>query len=854
MSETFHFSLPGITCINCIIPVEDALRKCTSIKIESFSSDVFGKTITITVADAQNTHQEISSILKTIIEGVGVDCSEIIDTENLYILPTEQDISLESSLRTVQGKKARVKKKVVRQHLIKGILATVFGIGLIALTLSGFGLPLIAIYILLGASSLLTLILGAESYYEAIKKLIKAKTLTMDALFTVSTLVVIGASIASIFFPWFPMMLEGGLLIFGFRHIGKAIEESIKEKISSRVAFKDRSVSKVQKLVQQDEIYAWEEYPITELQIGDIIRVKHGDVVPVDGTCENDNTSIYTTIKTGSTIPMTITRGEEILAGMIVPDDVEYINIKIEKLPNQSYLARLDDKVIQANTEKAPIETVTNKILQYFVPAVLVLAAISGIAIGVVFNPALAIQCAISVLIAACPCILGFITPLAIKIGISKSLENRVQFKSGKALQIASNIDTVVFDLNGTLTRGVPIVTSHQIIPDRNTSPQEFFTCLALIEKESQHPIAKAIHTYAASEVSTRTNMKVYGIDLKDNSGIKGKIEDNEYLIGNKIFLNHNQIDYSDIDITINGGEQIIYCVKNKKIIGYVKITDPLREDAIFTITELKRMGIDSHISTGTDIDTAKYFAKVLRIPEANIFANAVGASDNENEHTKTSYNERLKAQNKRVAMVGDAANDALAIANSDFGIAVKSNYVDVMTQQEAGAVISTSELLPVVTIFAVAKETVRSIKVNLLSSLTYNMIILLIAGGVLVGIGFALNPAIGVALMVLQTALVLLYQYRIKCRELPHLKRYQEEQAKKTPDLPTYKKFMQNGLRMQKNPELTVSLESKASSDGITASAISNNIDQHELCPLPVGPITKFDSLDGTFETRLMY
>jgi P-type Cu2+ transporter len=799
MSKTFYFNLPGITCINCVMPLEKALNECKSLKIESWVTDPITKTLSITVDDNDYSSEKIRSILKSVIESVGIECAGVVGAE-----------------------------KMIRSRIIKGVIGTIFGAALIALTLTGVALPLVAMYAIVGGSSLLTLFLGAESYYDAIKKLVKAKTLTMDALFAVSTLAVIGVSIASFFVPWLPMMLEAGVLIFGFRQLGRAMEESIKRKMVSGLSFKDRGVPTVIKKIEQD---LWATCSSSTLQVGDIIRVKRGEIIPIDGTCENENSSIYNTIVKGAIIPSPIQKGEPIVAGMKVPDHVDFIEITVSRSASQSYLALLDQEIAQLNTEKAPIETATNKILQYFVPGILVLAAISGVVIGILFNPALAIQCAISLLVSACPCTLGFITPLAVKIGTSKALENGVQFKSSKALQNADGIDVVVFDLTGTVTTGVFVGTDHQIYSN-STTPDEFFCYLAAIEKESRHPIAKAVCEYAEKESPAKVAIYVNDIDQTNHSGIKAMVNGECCLVGNIEFLRKNNIDLSANAVEKNHEEQIVYFVKNRVIIGHVKTKDPIREDARFTIGELTRMGIDVHICTGADKDTANQIAGELKIPPENVHANCMAASDNEEDLTKTKIIASLQAKKKRVAMVGDAENDAPAITKSDFGIAVKSNSSDVITQEQAGAVIGNSSLLPVVTVFAVAKQTVRSIKQNLIMSLAYNTTMVLIAGGVLVAVGFVLNPAIGVGLMVLQTTLVLLNQYRIKQQEFSHLKNFQVE---KEQGISTYTSLQKNDLKQTCQPNIitTVAHEESPITEFLKCHWLRNTRSYNGICDI---------------------
>ncbi|MDR3477211.1 MAG: HAD-IC family P-type ATPase [Gammaproteobacteria bacterium] len=808
MSKTFHFSLPGITCVNCVIPVEHVLSKCETLNITEYATDLVTKTISITVEDDLTPNAEIIGILTETIEDIGVECIAI-PPPDLAVMEAVDEIN-EPVPEVIQPPK----KSKIRSHIIKGIVGVFLGASVIALTLSGIVLPTLLMYAMVASSSLLTFLLGAEFYFDAAKKLVKARTLTMDTLFTVSTLTVIGVSIASLFVPWLPMMLETGLLIFGFRHLGKALEESIIQKVAAELAFKDRAAVSVLKKEKQNEMIIWNECPSSALLPGQIIRLKAGDVIPVDGICESENSSLYTTIVTGAIVPSAIQQGEIILAGMKVPDDVDYIEIRITQPAAQSYLAKLDQKILQANKEKARIETTTNKILQFFVPAILALAVISGVAIGLFFTPALAIQCAASILVSACPCTLGFITPLAVKIGVSKALENGVQFKNSKTLQNADDIDTVVFDLNGTLTTGIPEVTDYQIYPGNQTDPEDFFRDLALIERESLHPVAKTIYAFSIKKTRFQGGIAIDHIDQTQHAGIKAVIDGAECLVGNIDFLRAHDIDMSQADYEINHAEQIIFLVKNKKIMGHVKIKDPLREDAKLAVNELKKMGKAVYICTGADVEVANQYARELGIAAQNVQANCLNASDNPNDLTKPHFIAALQAENKRVAMIGDAANDALAIIKSDFGMAVKSSSGDVITQEQAGAVIDNASLLPVVTAFAVAKQTVSSIKQNLVMSLVYNMTVLLAAGGALLAVGFSLNPAIGVALMVIQSALVLANQYRIKQKPFLHLIQYEKEQQHKPqPSIMTYGHFKKNGLMINPDkPSASFSLQPEVS------------------------------------------
>jgi P-type Cu2+ transporter len=739
MTDTYYFSLPNITCINCVMPVENALRDCTALTIEQVRVDVVDKTIAISVQEQERySESDIRQLLKKEIENTGVDCV---------------DIGTESSKFLI--------------YLIKGIAGCAAGIAILILSCFGMSLPIATLYMLGAACTLLTVILGADTYYEAAKKLFTTQTLTMDVLFTVSTWVAVGVSVASLFVPGLPMMFEASLLILGFRYIGKAIKESIKQKITCDLKFCDRAPREVILLNKENNTPTT--YPTQQLQANDVILIRKNEIIPVDGECLEDSSSIYDTIISGSTLPRTIRKGENVLAGMRVAEDVECMLIKVIHSAATSYLASLDEDILHANMEKAPIETTANQLLQYFIPTVFALAAFSYSVISLIFTPVLGTQCAISLLVAACPCTLGFITPLAIKIGISKASENGVQFKNGKALQAAANIDTVVFDLNGTLTRGTPTVISYQV-----TSPEvqanELLAYMALMEKTSGHPVAKAIIQFTENNVTDSFDkVTISDIDKPQHCGVSAKINNDIFVIGNKKMMDMNGIavDYLQQSQRYQAGEQIIYLARNNKVIGFVVLHDPLRNDAKQTVLALQESGKEVYICTGADNETAQSYAKQLGIPKQNVHADCVGSGTPIKNMSKVQFISRLQEEGHCVAMVGDAGNDAVAIAKSDLGIAMKSNAADKITQQEAGVVIHNSFLTPVANAFVVAKQTVTNIKQNLSISLGYNMAMLLVAGVLLLTLGVALNPGLCVLLMVMQSSIVLLNAYHFKCQNV---------------------------------------------------------------------------------------
>ncbi|WP_131795435.1 heavy metal translocating P-type ATPase [Fluoribacter gormanii] len=639
-------------------------------------------------------------------------------------------------------------------HWLKAALGLIWGIGMLVIAVGSFNIPMIAYYIITGLTTLMTLYLGYNVYQSAWHTLLE-KEWDTTTLYAISTLTIVAVSIASLFIPGLPMMFEAAPLVLGFWHLGEGIEHTLIDEINKKLDVRDC-------LPQLVLLKGKSEKAISAKNLipNDIIIIKKGEVIPVDGILTT-TALLYTTRIDGSPHLQTFYPGEKVKAGMRLADHIPSLEMRVTKTYQNSYLSLIAKNIEQANAEKAPIEQFANKVLKYFIPGLLAIALISGIVIGSVFNPAIAIQCVISVLVSACPCALSLITPMAVQIGMKKASENGIHFNNGKALQAAADIDTVVFDLNGTLTQGNIEVQTLQI------ADKKFLRHIALLESQSDHPTAQIIRSYIEDQnITAEEPLEITAIDKSHHSGIKAVIEGETFMIGNKEMLFANGI--TDInepfDDPENGG---VYIVRGSTVIGQVALTDPLRIDAIATVKQLQRLGKTVHICTGADKATAKKYAASLGISEENICANTVGAVTGPYEVSKISYIELLKRKGCKVAMVGDAANDVSAIAYSDLGIAVKSSIGDTITQQHAGVVIQQGILFPIATAFDVAKKTKQNIIQNLSISLSYNSIITLVAGGLFVALGFALNPAVGVALMVLESAIVLTNLYRFKHQEV---------------------------------------------------------------------------------------
>jgi Cu2+-exporting ATPase len=767
MPKPYVFYISGMTCPNCVITINnvltDSLKSFKSFDVDITTPDP--KKAIITLSDESEDREKTETDIEFIINDIGYICKKHIippSNENqppLLAKETSDSLTNERANGLSQWKLRA--KQLITSHWLLGGIGCIAGIGLLILSMVSGTLPFAALLTLSCTSILLTLGLGAQSYLDSWKKLTASKTLTMDTLFSISTITVLIVSTASLFIPWLPMMFEAGLLIYGFRHLGIAIEDSLKEKINP-IKFQDRAPQKVRVFIDNNI----QESPLYSIKPGDLISVLPGDIIAVDGVCENE-AILYNTIITGSILPKYFNRGDAVLAGMKLAKDSPELRILVRKSFRESNLAQLDKNIEQSIIGKAPIELQTSKILQYFIPAVLALAAMSGLIIGLFFSPATAITCAISVLVSACPCTLGLITPLAVKTGIHKSLEHGAFFKNAEMLQLAEQINTVIFDLNGTLTTGVPVVKNYNIL-DASLSDSEFYAICSSLENGTVHPIGRAIYEFTNGH--SNKILQFASIDHANHSGITAYNNATQYAIGNSTLMHELGISTHDVEseFPLDAGDSLIYLSRDKKILGYIVVTDPLRKDAHKTIKALQAMGKEIHLCTGADEQTALRYAKALGI--SKVYANSIASNISPESRSKPGYINLLQQKGRIIAMIGDAGNDAHALAAANLGIAIISENSDEMTQKQAGVIIQQGNLLPIANGFAVSQQAVSNIKTNLKISLAYNLSSVLISGGLLLAFGFTMNPAVGVALMIVQACFILYNVYQFQQKPLPHL------------------------------------------------------------------------------------
>lgn len=636
-------------------------------------------------------------------------------------------------------------------HWLQGLLGVGLGSTVLILCVFTAGLPFAVMASIAGISTFLTVIFGFDSFKRAWHQLRLEGRLGMDALFTVSTLFALSTSIASLFLPWLPMMFEVGLFLFGFRHVGLALEVSMDEKIDKELSFQSMLPAKV--VVKNGE--NWEEKALEQVQEGDILQIKAGEILPVDGQVLTEGCLISEAVVCGEMDERATQAGEELFSGIKLARDSKPLELKVMKLPQDSFIAKLDKWIQTSEQNRAPIEDKTRRWLTYFVPVVFLIAAGAGAILSLFSTPALAISSVIAVLVSVCPCTLGLIVPLALKIGVNKADRKGLRFYSAEALERAEHIDTVVFDVSGTLTVGKPQVKGEIKVHDKTVSEDEILQLFYAMEAESYHPIAKAIVAYCHQKgiVKNKLNHVLYKED-----GLEVEYEGRIWRVGGQKMMARHHVFFAESSFT-QEGEIEVFLSRDDKLVASLILQDNLRDEAVKTITQLRASGKLVYLCTGGAEQTAALYAKRLGIPLEHVRS---GCSVKD----KQDFIRFLKAEGHHVAMVGDGGNDAVAMAESDLGIFIMSQVMHDMTKAKAGVQVKDKSLKPLQYLFPIVSETFRLIRFNLGVSFAYNILCLLVAAGIFVPIGLALNPVLGAVLMITQVALLLAHAFYVHQKE----------------------------------------------------------------------------------------
>ena len=491
--------------------------------------------------------------------------------------------------------------------------------------------------------------------------------------------------------------------------------------------------------------------PVAQLSVGDEIIVRPGERLPADGVVLSGQTSVDESALTGESLPVFKQPGDKVTSATL--NKAGAIHFRAERVGSDTAISQIIRLVDEASASKAPMARMADRIAGVFVPVVILIALLAGgvwLALGESVEFAFSI--AISVLVISCPCALGLATPVAIMVGTGKGAENGILIKSGEALETAQAVDTVVMDKTGTLTEGRPVVTD---IISAALPETELVSLAAGLEKNSEHPLAEAVLSYAAEKGINPVTVQDFQAVI--GKGLKGRVADSLCLAGSAAYMEEQGVDIAscrqDLDRLADEGKTPLLFARDGRLAGIIAAADREKESSVEAIRQLKQLGLDVIMLTGDNVRTAEAVRHRLGLTKS--IAGVLPAM-------KEKHIADLQAQGHKVAMIGDGINDAPALARADLGMAIGAG-TDVAIDS-ADAVLIRSNLLDAVSAIKLSKAVIRNIKENLFWAFIYNVICIPLAAGLLFpAFGIKLSPMAGAAAMSMSSVCVVMNALRLR-------------------------------------------------------------------------------------------
>lgn len=749
-NKKLELKIDGISCQACVAKIERKLSRTDGVEKALVN-------ISNNMADIEYDEKEIkASEIMRIIEKLG------------YTPKRREDLKdKEEALRA---------EKKLKSELTKSKIAIVLSLILMYISMSHmFGLPVphiiypvdhifnyVAIQFIIAVT---VMIIGKRFYKVGFRQLFMLSP-NMDSLVAVGTS---SAFIYSLYISYkifadnnihlmHSLYYESAAMIIAFVMLGKYLETLSKGKASAAIKKLVNFQAKKANIIRNGEIV---EIDINEVSKGDIVFIKPGEKIPVDGTIIEGHSTIDEAMITGESIPVEKLENDKVYSGSINKDGA--LKVVVNATEGETLISKIAKLVEDAQMTKAPIARLADKVSLIFVPTVIFIAIFAALlwwflikynVVSVSQNHfEFVLTIFISILIIACPCSLGLATPTAIMVGTGKGAELGILIKSGEALEKLNEIDTIVFDKTGTLTEGTPKVID--IVSIGNAlSKDEILKIAASMEVNSEHPLGKAVYDEAKEK-----NVELYEVKKFlsiSGRGVIGEIEEKKYLLGNKKLLLDNGISNlheEEIHRYELEGKTTILLADEEKLIAFITLADVVRNESIKLIEKLKKENIKTYMLTGDNERTAKVIAKKLDIDDV------IAEVSPEDKYKKV---KDLQEQGRKVVMVGDGVNDSPALAQADVGMAIGSG-TDIAIES-ADIVLMSKDIETILTAIRLSKATIKNIKENLFWAFFYNSCGIPIAGGLLyLFTGHLLNPMLAGLAMGLSSVSVVTNALRLK-------------------------------------------------------------------------------------------
>ena len=733
-----NYKVLGMTCASCAISLESYLKPLEG--IEGVSVNYPNQSVAIDYDKSKISIETIQEKAKEVTYDILI--GEAKETQKTF---------------------DKIEEKRLKSLRSKLIFSAIFSIPVFLIAMVFTGLFPFENWIMMALSIPVLFWSGSEFFVIAWKKL-QHFSANMDTLVALSTGVAFTFSVFNTVYPQYflnqgvtpHVYFESAVIIITLILLGRYFEEQAKSKTSS--AIKKLMGLKPKKVIVirngEEQIISFD-----EISMGELIILKPGDKVPVDGKVKKGESFIDESMISGEPIPVLKVKGDKVLAGTI--NQKGSLRILANKIGNQTLLSQIIKLVEQAQASKPAIQKLADKVAGIFVPVVISISIVTFL-IWYNFGPdpsfTYALLTLITVLIIACPCALGLATPTALMVGIGKGAQQGILIKDAQALETAYKIDTLILDKTGTITEGKPKVTNIFWTKDSNTL--QLSKILLAIESHSEHPIAEAIVQYLKKEEIS--NIEINSFESITGMGAKAEVEGILYHAGNERLILAN-------DINIPGNllqhaaslkseaKTVVYFSANKEVKAVIAVADQVKVNAEDAIQQIQQMGITIHMLTGDNEQTAAVIANKVGI--THFRANVMPAD-------KGNFVKELQDQGKIVAMAGDGINDSHALAQSDVGIAMGSGTDIAM--ESASITLMHSDLKQIAKAIKLSKATMKTIRQNLFWAFIYNLVAIPIAAGVLYpAFGFLLNPMIAGAAMSMSSISVLSNSLRLKKRSI---------------------------------------------------------------------------------------
>ncbi|WP_353931640.1 heavy metal translocating P-type ATPase [Okeanomitos corallinicola TIOX110] len=744
--ENSILKLRGMSCASCAKSIENVINSVPGVN-ECIVN--FGAEQATVKYDPRKTN------LEAIQEAVDAAGYSAYPLQKQNLMAGEDDVQ--------KRHRFRESRDLIRKVAVGGIISTVLVIGSLPM-MTGLHLSLIPVWL---HNPWVQLILTTPvqfwcgySFYINGWKALKRHAATMDTLIALGTSAAYFYSLFPTLFPSFfinqgltpDVYYETAAVVITLILLGRLFENRAKGQTSEAIRQLIGLQAKTARLIRNGREV---DVLIEEVQIGDVILVRPGEKIPVDGEVIEGASTIDEGMVTGESVAVKKQPGDEVIGATI--NKTGSFKFRATRVGSDTVLAQIVQLVQQAQGSKAPIQRLADQVTGWFVPAVIAIALLTFIIwFNFTGNVTLALITTIGVLIIACPCALGLATPTSVMVGTGKGAENGILIKGAESLELAHKIQTIVLDKTGTITQGKPTVTDFVTVNGTaNSNEIKLVQLTASVERNSEHPLAEAVVRYAQSQEVTLANVREFEAII--GSGVKGIVSNNLVQIGTQPWMSELGIDTQalqpDKERLEYLGKTAIWIAVDGQIQGLMGISDAIKPTSIQAVRALQKLGLEVVMLTGDNRRTAETIAREVGIQ---------GVLAEVRPDQKAATVQKLQSEGKIVAMVGDGINDAPALAQADVGIAIGTG-TDVAIAASDITLIS-GDLRSIVTAIQLSNATIRNIRQNLFFAFIYNVVGIPIAAGILFPIfGWLLNPIIAGAAMAFSSVSVVTNALRLR-------------------------------------------------------------------------------------------